>query len=139
MDDTPNTSPVQLEVLIKLASLKLTGAYGGVLRDDNRRVKILFSGPLGMLETIDAELEAIKVALELVSLADWKDYVRMLLESDSQTTVSFCHNPASRKLREVLVSISSVQFCYIPREMNCWADALAKTCVDRTSMFKVCW
>ncbi|MBA0595678.1 hypothetical protein Gorai_012537, partial [Gossypium raimondii] len=87
----------QLEELIKLASLKLTGAYGGVLRDDNRRVKILFSGPLGMLETIDAELEAIKVALELGSLADWKDDVRVLLESDSQiTTVSWCHNPASR-------------------------------------------
>ncbi|MBA0623763.1 hypothetical protein Godav_009205 [Gossypium davidsonii] len=49
-----------------------------------------------MLETIDAELEAIKVALELGSLADWKDDVRVLLESDSQTTVSWCHNPASR-------------------------------------------
>ncbi|MBA0837125.1 hypothetical protein Goarm_009305 [Gossypium armourianum] len=97
MVGTPNTSPVQLEELIKLASLKLTGAYGGVLRDDN-------------------QLEAIKVALELGSLADWKDDVRVLLESDSQTT-----------------------FCYIPREMNCRADALAKACVDRTSMFKVCW
>ncbi|KAH1065388.1 hypothetical protein J1N35_030375 [Gossypium stocksii] len=116
MDDNPNTPPVRLEVLIKLASLKLTGAYGGVLRDDNRRAKILFSGPLEMWETIDAELEAIKVALEIVSLADWKDDVRVLLESDSQTT-----------------------FCYIAREMNCWADALAKACVDRTSMFKVFW
>ncbi|KAL4347296.1 hypothetical protein GQ457_17G024020 [Hibiscus cannabinus] len=108
---------------------------GGVLRDDHGQILALFSGPLGVLESNDAEIRAICHALLLL---------RVFIESDSLVAVSWVleyeRRPWTlwswfRQIDFICTELVRVCFQHLYREANSLADALAKGGVERLSWF----
>ncbi|GMI75617.1 hypothetical protein like AT5G65005 [Hibiscus trionum] len=120
--------------------------FGGVMRDGESRIMGLFSGPLGVMDSNEAEVRAIAFALSLVVGGSWRTQC-VIIEFDSQVALSWVTRSAKRpwRLWEVFMAIDQaqqaayeLQFCYVPREANGFADVLAKEGVDRLSLFVAC-
>ncbi|KAL4298025.1 hypothetical protein GQ457_12G017110 [Hibiscus cannabinus] len=62
---------------------------GGVLRDAKGRILALFSGPLGRIDSNEAEVQAICHALALLLDSCWRSCPSVVVESDSIVDVSW--------------------------------------------------
>ncbi|GMJ03941.1 hypothetical protein like AT4G29090 [Hibiscus trionum] len=120
--------------------------FGGVMRDEDSRILGLFSGPLGVMDSNEAEVRAIAFALGLIQEREWRKGC-VIIESDSQVALSWVTQSTKHpwRLWEVFLAIDQacqvaydIQFCYVPREANGFADVLAKEGVDRISTFVAC-
>ncbi|GMJ07609.1 hypothetical protein like AT5G65005 [Hibiscus trionum] len=120
--------------------------FGGMMRDGESQILGLFSGPLGEMDSNEAEIRAIAFALSLVVDRSWRHHC-VIIESDSQVALSWATRSAKRpwRLWDVFTAIDQachvayeLQFCYVPREANGFADVLAKEGVDRVSLFVAC-
>ncbi|OMO61107.1 hypothetical protein CCACVL1_23740 [Corchorus capsularis] len=114
---------------------------GGVLRDENGKIWMDFSKSMGIMDSNEAELCAIREAILLFSTSKWANSHALIIESDSRNVVSWVGNPDSVpwKLRRWVLHISSLikgltgfSISHIFREGNVEADTLAKEGVDRT-------
>ncbi|XVE80582.1 hypothetical protein DITRI_Ditri14bG0151100 [Diplodiscus trichospermus] len=67
----------------------------GILRDNLARWVIIFSKPIGTSNSNEAELLAIKEAMELFANSNWVQSHGLLIESDSKIAVSWVLSPAN--------------------------------------------
>ncbi|XVE86926.1 hypothetical protein DITRI_Ditri18aG0074600 [Diplodiscus trichospermus] len=115
---------------------------GGVLRNHESRVLMVFSKSIGLVNSNMVEILAVKEALSLFLSLQWSQSSSLIIESDSLNVVKWLRDPASApwKLRNIVSQVEnlkkkrlvgwSVQHTY--RERNYLADGLAKTGVQRT-------
>ncbi|KAL4384340.1 hypothetical protein GQ457_15G019250 [Hibiscus cannabinus] len=88
---------------------------GGVLRDCHGRILAFFSGPIGVVDSNETELQAICHALSILIEFNLHGVCMVIIESDSKVVVSW----------------------HIFREANSMVDCLAKIGVDRRSWLRV--
>ena len=121
---------------------------GGILRDESKKVVGMFFGPLGIIESNEAEVKAIQQALVLFLQTKWVGVKELVIESDSMVAVLWVKNVGSRpwKLWKVFNEIDNcinvikkVSFFNIYREANAFADSLAKMGVRKHSLFQAWW
>ncbi|KAL4295459.1 hypothetical protein GQ457_12G031020 [Hibiscus cannabinus] len=107
---------------------------GGVLRDENGSTLMEFSLSIGYGSAFLAEILAIKFAVERFMSSLWADRSRLVIESDSSTTVAWVLNPslASSPFSELVQGIHPffTDGCWfirhIRRIQNVHTDFLAK-------------
>ena len=113
---------------------------GGVLRDVDGKVWMEFSNSIGVSESNEAEICAIRKALLLFCASSWVDSFGLVMESDSRNAVSWVEKPddVPWRLRKwvshiVLLKrkLSNFRIVHTFREANQEADALAKGGIDR--------
>ena len=120
---------------------------GGVLRDHDGNTRFLFAKSIGVNDSNYAELRAIQEALEWFLSADWCKDFHLIIESDSKVAIKWVSSLECRcwkyaesynKIRNMVDSIvvsKSVTFNHISREINYFADHLAKSGVYRDVPF----
>ncbi|XP_017977587.1 PREDICTED: uncharacterized protein LOC18600366 [Theobroma cacao] len=115
-------------------------AIRGVLREEEGVVKILFSIPIGISKANTAKVMAIKEAFKLFGVSKWVGSHCLIVESDSENTVSWVYKPDKapwRLSKDILVlegiqkRIREWQLRKINREANGVADELAKSGVQK--------
>ena len=113
---------------------------GGVLRDCNAAVKMIFSKSIGVVDSNMAELLVVREALKMFTASQWAPSHRLVIESDSSNVVNRMRNPngAPWAMKRFMAQMEyfkqqllSCDFASIPREGNNLADALAKSGVSR--------
>ena len=108
---------------------------GGVLRDRNGKILCLFSFSVGWVDAISAEIYAIHRACQL--LIDKQHIVgrNITIFSDSKSVVSWCNGEDFGNLnlvnlvydiRQLIQSWNGFEIKFLPRELNSFADCLAK-------------
>ncbi|OMO91306.1 reverse transcriptase [Corchorus capsularis] len=112
------------------------GGIGGILRDHDGKSLLEFSKSVGMIESNEAELRAIREALLIYSTSSWASSHPLILESDSSNACGWARNPfvVPWRFRSYAISIaffkekiSSLSIVNIPRKQNTATDALAKS------------
>ena len=121
---------------------------GGVLRDHEGLVKVIFSVPCGIIDSNLAEVIAIRKALQVLSLKPEYHNVNIIVESDSFNAISWLTNSEveipwkfhfERSLIDNLKNqFYNVSFIHTLRENNSMADAFAKQGVYRDIDF-IAW
>ncbi|GMJ08961.1 hypothetical protein HRI_004565300 [Hibiscus trionum] len=117
---------------------------GGVLRDEMGRVLALFSGPLGVLDSNEAELYAILFALESFRTLQW-GALPCIVESDSLVATLWVGRGETRpwRLYELFRRVDDAclgmtfVFNHVVHEVNGVADILAKGRVDRKAWLRI--
>ena len=113
---------------------------GGVLRDSNAVVKIVFSKSIGVADSNIVELLAVHEALKVFAASRWSSSNRLIIESDSSNVVSWLLNPSRSpwRMKRILAQMEyfkqqllGCDFVFSSREGNTTADALAKSGVSR--------
>jgi len=114
---------------------------GGVLRDWNGKVICLFSIPIGIKDSNEAEFIAVVKALELTSSREDMFGRSIMVESDSANTVHWVLTPPGNRLwyyRELFIlaskssyALRTVNSTHTRREANHMADQLVKQGVSR--------
>ncbi|XVF82519.1 hypothetical protein PTKIN_Ptkin16aG0055800 [Pterospermum kingtungense] len=113
---------------------------GGVLRDDKGMVKLVFSKPVGVMDSNLAELLAAREAFIIYSDSQWAQSYKLLIESDSLNVVKWIKDPSSSpwRFRTIISFIENLKLkiCdwsidHVLREANSLADGLAKNGVYR--------
>ena len=113
---------------------------GGVLRDCNAAVKMIFSKSIGVADSNMNELLAVREALKMFTTSRWAISHRLVIESDSSNVVNWMRDPSGApwamkrfmaQMEYFKQQLLSCDFASIPREGNNLADALAKSGVSR--------
>ncbi|XVF06594.1 hypothetical protein REPUB_Repub06bG0062400 [Reevesia pubescens] len=117
---------------------------GGVLRDEEGQVQLLFSKPISCMDSNGAEVLAIKEAFLLFASSRWIGSHKLWVESDCKNAMDWCKASTSSpwKLRRWFNFIESsksklIGWCitHIPRQINEVADSLAKTGSNRADTY----
>ncbi|TYG71952.1 hypothetical protein ES288_D05G440700v1 [Gossypium darwinii] len=94
---------------------------GGVLGDKNGCVLALCSGPMGEGYAANAKLLAIENGLEIFGNSGWVGCKHLVIESDPMLSISLF-----KRVDTLVNAIGSINFMYVSRESNSWANELAK-------------
>ena len=117
---------------------------GGLLRDDKGKVWMEFSKSIGISESNEAEICAIREAILMFCASRWVATHGLIIESDSKNAVKWieCPEEVPWRLRKwvshiglLLKNCSSYRVVHVFREANREADKLAKEGVDRSVAF----
>lgn len=120
---------------------------GGVLRDPKGQVICTFSEPLGVLESNEAEVIAIRRALQLTAAVPGAERLKVIVETDSLNAFTWITKAIARPWRMTFdfntiatlkETFDEVKFQHILREANGMTDSFAKQGVRRTNGF-VAW
>ncbi|KAK4258521.1 hypothetical protein QN277_004963 [Acacia crassicarpa] len=138
----PHEGWVKLNVDGAMVPSTSKAGCGGVLRDYRGEWIAGFSKELGMCNARSAEEWAV---LEGLMLASDLGFRQVVVESDALELVNCLNDPhfvsGSLVVQRTKVMVSKdwvVSICYIPREFNQVADALAKWGLSRSCMFSEC-
>ena len=71
---------------------------GGVLRDSNGRVRGVFYGSLGEVDSNIVEMMAIKTALQVFLFSPWANNYALIIESDSKLAVDWIKKQGEKTL-----------------------------------------
>ena len=113
---------------------------GGQLRDHSGVVHMLFSKNVGEIDFNLAELLAVVEALSIVVNANFFPIPNIIVESDSKAMISWINKESDRpwkynnilnKLSNFLLRLGNVVFVHAFREVNTFADFLAKSGIHR--------
>ena len=113
---------------------------GGVFRDENGVISVMFSGPIGVGDSLRAEIFAV---MEGVRKAKELNIKKLIIEGDSEVVIGWLtkdqnglwkYNNERRKFKW-LVREMEVKTCWIKRSANSLADGLAKQGAERDSLF----
>ena len=113
---------------------------GGILRDENGKVWLRFSKSIGITESNEAEIYAIREAMLIFSASRWVPSIGLMIESDSKNAVGWVEHPSDTpwRLRKWIAHISLLKknfadfkIAHVYREANGDADELAKGGIDR--------
>ena len=116
------------------------GGIGGVLRDNNAVVKIVFSKSIGIADSNMVELLAVREALKVFVASRWASSHKLIIESVSSNVVNWMLNPSESpwvmkrfvaQMEYLKQQLLGCDFVFTPREGNNMADALAKSGVAR--------
>ena len=108
---------------------------GGVLRDSKGKILCLFSNYVGSLDAISAEMYAIHRACQLIAGNISLSHRFITIVSDSKTAVDWIKSSEFGSIqlvhliydiRQFLKSSVGFDIQYVPRELNSFADSLAK-------------
>lgn len=109
---------------------------GGALKDDKDNVLCLFSSPIGIKESNEAELLAIWKALKLFKDSEWNNRVQeLVIESGSKVALAWINNafppPANlnsvfNEINNFISAIQRVRFVHSFKKTNHFANELAK-------------
>ncbi|XVE65734.1 hypothetical protein DITRI_Ditri08aG0023100 [Diplodiscus trichospermus] len=116
---------------------KTRSGIGGVLRDHLGKERIRFSKSIGVEDSNEAELMAIREAFILFATSRWVQSCSLIIESDSTNAVNWILKPkeAPWRLRKFINYIENLKALIrdwsvvIPRESNQVAD---ETCKGRS-------
>ncbi|OMO98831.1 reverse transcriptase [Corchorus capsularis] len=117
---------------------------GGLMRDDTGKVWMEFSKSIGVTESNEAEICAIREAILMFCASRWVTTHGLIIESDSRNAIKWieCPDEVPWRLRKwvshignLLKNCSSYSFNHIFREASMEADKLAKEGVDRSVPF----
>ncbi|KAL4311623.1 hypothetical protein GQ457_01G018740 [Hibiscus cannabinus] len=103
---------------------------GGVLRNWESRILALFSGPIGVADSNEAELQVIGHALAMLAEIDWQG-IHMREHRPWQYWHWF------NMIDEACERLPNICFHNVYREANSVADVLAKNEIDRRSWLRV--
>ncbi|XVF11262.1 hypothetical protein REPUB_Repub08aG0011600 [Reevesia pubescens] len=115
---------------------------GGVLRNFNGDILMLFSKPIGINDSNVAELLAIVEAFSSYADSCWASSYGLIVESDSSVAVNWVNSPKDIPWRFKRLSpfidawqsrIPVWKLQHVLREMNTLADGLAKAAATRRS------
>ncbi|KAK5834295.1 hypothetical protein PVK06_018172 [Gossypium arboreum] len=122
--------------------------FGGVLRDMEGIAKGIFSGAVHINVVEEAEIGAVKIALEFFLSMNWKTNDSLFIELGSTVAFSWCINKFLRpwsfhaifsKIENVKLKVRSVVFSLTDWNGNDMAFSLALASVKRSQVFKVWW
>ncbi|KAH1122971.1 hypothetical protein J1N35_006131 [Gossypium stocksii] len=121
---------------------------GGILRDLEGMARGIFSGAAGTNVAEEAEIEAVKITLEVFESTSWKYYNSLVIEVGFVVVFSWCINKGLRPwtLQAIFLEIESTKrkagsivFSLADRNGNELAFSLALAGVNRTQLFKAWW
>ncbi|KAL4324908.1 hypothetical protein GQ457_11G031730 [Hibiscus cannabinus] len=128
---------------------KLDGAgCGGTLHSKEGHIIALFSGPVQVVSSHFAVMEAVKCALEVLFESNWVGKATLKVELQSQVVLNWIMSPSLRpgknweafeSLDKLTSSIINIQFVYRRRERTSMADVLANMGSQRTEILKAWW
>ncbi|KAK5823812.1 hypothetical protein PVK06_018575 [Gossypium arboreum] len=110
--------------------------------------KGIFSDAAGTNVTKEAEIEVVKIALEVFESTSWKCSNSLVIEVGSAMVFSWCISKGLRpwSLQAIFLEIESTKrkagsivFSLVDRNGNDMAFSLALAGVNRTQLFKVWW
>ncbi|WRX22059.1 Ribonuclease H domain - like 10 [Theobroma cacao] len=113
---------------------------GGVLRDSDSAIKVMFSKAVGVTDANTAEVVVIKEALKIFVSSKWKDGHLLEIENDSSNTETWIKDPDKSlwRMRKIMLGIEGPKrqvglwkVLKVPRAANDLADNLAKGGVER--------
>ncbi|XVF83746.1 hypothetical protein PTKIN_Ptkin16aG0517100 [Pterospermum kingtungense] len=119
----------------------VVAGIGGVLRDHEANIKLVFSKSVGMADLNLAELLAVRKALILFSASRWAQTHKLLIESDSYNVVKWVNDPSStpRRLKNHIAQFECLKLhihdwpiAYTLRDANEISDGLVKSGVHLT-------
>lgn len=106
----------------------------------------MFSAPIGIRDSNEAEFMAITYALEMSLQKAWILEKDLIVESDSRNALSWVNNIETcpwnlrffaNKVKNMLVLLNSVSFVHRCREANDVADSLAKEGAQREGLWSI--
>ncbi|KAK5783577.1 hypothetical protein PVK06_038086 [Gossypium arboreum] len=108
----------------KVWNIKDKAGCGGILRDFEGMARGIFSGAAGTNVTEEAEIEAVKIALEVFESTSWKCFNSLIIEVGSAVVFSWCNNKGLRpwSLQAIFSEIESTK---------CKAGSIVFSLVDR--------
>ncbi|KAK5837762.1 hypothetical protein PVK06_006489 [Gossypium arboreum] len=121
---------------------------GGVLRDMEGVARAIFSGNICANNAEEAEIGAVKIALEVFIAMNWKPKESLFIEVGSLVAFSWCVNKVSRHwslnsvfadIERSMMKMGNSVFSLADRNGNGMAFSLAMTGVNRMQMFKAWW
>ncbi|KAK5847239.1 hypothetical protein PVK06_003543 [Gossypium arboreum] len=121
---------------------------GGILRDIEGPARALFSGAVVANITEEAEIEAVKIALDVFTAMNWKPKESLIIEVGSVVAFAWCVNKALRlwsllsvfaEFESAILKVGTVVFSLADRKGNVLASSLAIAGVNRPQMFKAWW
>ncbi|KAL4289827.1 hypothetical protein GQ457_14G025840 [Hibiscus cannabinus] len=150
MNDSEQFLPLkgQAQFLVDGWASNSKAGFGGILKDKDRHIRIMFSGPTDQLGVEYAELMAIVTGLEIFIEAIWINKTNLIVQSDSLVILSWISDISLRpwkwwkifrKLDDMILKINYVRFNHIPRRKNRMADFLATEGKQRATLFKAWW
>jgi ribonuclease HI len=120
--------PGQLMILYKLIGLPLTGFFlalvgsSGIVMVLNWKIMVMVASCIlwWILKSNEAELLAIRKALDVTSSKDGFSGINLMLESDSQIVIGWMKNESKRKLTSPLSSFRrSRMLTFREKETEC--------------------
>ncbi|MBA0731800.1 hypothetical protein Golax_022492, partial [Gossypium laxum] len=121
---------------------------GGVLRDKEGAARALFLGSATANDNDLAEIDAVKVALDVFLAMNWKLNDSLFIEIGSIVVFYWCANKSMRpwSLQAIFVDIErdiekvgNVVFSMVEKNGNEMASSLAIAGINREEMFKAWW
>lgn len=121
-----------------------TAGSGGVLRNTCAHFLVLFSCPVGMMDSNHAEIKAIRYSLESSFGNNAVKGHKLVINSDSTNAIAWVTKQSFRpqKLQSdfnaidfFCSNISSISFLHCKSKSNSVADALAKQALSRREEF----
>ncbi|OMP02587.1 hypothetical protein CCACVL1_02751 [Corchorus capsularis] len=87
---------------------------GGVLRNHDGEVLISFSKYVGVVDSNEAEVLAVREAFLIFSASSWANLNPVVIESDSSNTVKWVQNPsfAPWRFRQIMMKIETLKQIY---------------------------
>ncbi|XVF04626.1 hypothetical protein REPUB_Repub05bG0100500 [Reevesia pubescens] len=147
---TPWTSPLpgQMKFNTDGSSFGNLGqsSIGGILKNAEGAVKLVFSKDIGSINSIEVELLAINKAFLFFAASLWAKTHELVIECDNSNVVKLISSPGFTpwKLRKHLSAIELAksdvcgwQISHIPRAQNEMADKLDKSGLGRSNMLTV--
>ncbi|EOY17318.1 Uncharacterized protein TCM_036481 [Theobroma cacao] len=112
---------------------------GGIIRNESGEVKINFSKPIGMDDSSQVEIMAVKEVILIFFTSKWKESHLLIIESDASNVVNWVNNGSQVpwRLRKWVILIKRIkeqlgpwEIKHVPRETNQEANTLAKNAMS---------
>lgn len=118
------------------------GGIGGIIKDKNRKFKVLFSGPVFTYDSFSSELEALRMVLSTWSLSHLAPYSISIFSDSKQLVDEFeefyyrqkTDSMTGRILSDLDLNPTGLCLKHIKRDFNREAHELAKRGKDFHSM-----
>ncbi|TYH21186.1 hypothetical protein ES288_A04G023000v1 [Gossypium darwinii] len=121
---------------------------GGVLRDMEGVARVIFSGAVNVNNAEEAEIGAVKIALEVFLAMNWKPKESLFIKIGSLVALSWCVNKVLRpwslqsafaEIEIAMLKVGNVVFSLAGRKGIGIVFSLAMVGVNRTQIFKAWW
>ncbi|KAK8532153.1 hypothetical protein V6N12_053599 [Hibiscus sabdariffa] len=136
----PSTGVLKFNVDGAVAGAFGKAGIGGLLRDADGKILLMFSRSIGFIDSTSAEILALKEACSLFSKSEWARVFSLVLETDCSLLVDWFGNPLRAPPGFRMLVKECLDLCLgcawsirvVSREANCTADKLAKSGIGRS-------